>query len=238
MYWLAYNTPIYCLLFEMPVLLVVLHLHAKQIHGYRVRQHALQVTDPLTGFAAKHLLVHLAQRAWQISKASGDDVAIAYLQPVTLGGRNQGADMVPRIVRILRTVARPQDTVIAVSATQFALLMPGRTRDEALMGQLSRIVALSLMQDDEHSGQPALRFNIVAATRRSFAGNWQELHAVLLAKLVDRASWGHRAIRFAQQSGDGTDLDSQAFSDYWQDVVNRVAAEEENGERPTTLTLS
>ena len=193
--WLPYNAPIYGLFFELPLLLVALHLHAKKGHTQAVQKSTLAQTDPLTGFVAPGLYAATLQRMWKAARASGVDLTVVYVKVLNdafqLGDLNHssGDKATLRCVRTLRTVAREDDVIARVDERLFALLMPGVSRSERLASKLARLVALGVMVDPDDPLLTPVKFKIVAGSLRSFSGNAQELdiaiQKVMVADLSD-----------------------------------------------------
>lgn len=202
--WLPVNAPVYAVLFEMPVLLLALHLHAKTTHGQRVRSHTLAATDPLTGFLASHLFIDHLTQMWDKAQSDSRDLAVAYIEVThTTHARlidpNTAQRAVMRSVRLLRTVAREGDTIACIDPNLFALLMPGMPLGEALTSRLSRLVALGMMTDRDEAQAGSMRFRIIASTLRSFEAPWDELDDALRKRLRNPDGWGKRSLRFIQK---------------------------------------
>jgi two-component system, sensor histidine kinase LadS len=206
--WLPYNATLYALIFEMPVLLVALHLHAKAQHTQEVRDSTLAGTDPLTGFVASDFFHAKAAQMWRKAKRDHSDVAVAYVEATSDASRP-----VLHTVRLLRTVVRAVDTVAHVENNRFAILMPGMSVGENLSGRLSRLVALGRMTDKDHPDSSPVRFRIVASSLGTYTGTWPALHAELLEKFRQPRGWGQRHIRFVKEQN------SEKFEEFWQRAV-------------------
>jgi GGDEF domain-containing protein len=205
--WFPENGVIYALVFEVPVLLIALHLHAKAQHARQVHGSVLATIDPLTGFVPPKRFETTLATCWKGAQRRKRDLAVAYIEVSQLAA-SAGQPAPPalnnpkttaRIVRMLRTAALEHDTVARLNPRVFALLMPGMPPGELLASRLARLVALSLMADSEEPPGGALRLRIVASTSRTFAGSWQELHKALQHKLKGSEGWAQRAIRFVRQ---------------------------------------
>jgi GGDEF domain-containing protein len=206
--WFPENGVIYALVFEVPILLIALHLHAKSQHARQVHGRVLAAIDPLTGFIAPQRFEATLATCWKGAQRRKRDLAVAYIevsQPAsTIAGEAAPLALnhpktTARIVRMLRTAALEHDTVARLNPKVFALLMPGMPPGELLASRLARLVALSLMADSEEPQAGALRLRIVASTSRTFAGSWQELHQALQYKLRQTEGWSQRAIRFVRK---------------------------------------
>jgi two-component system, sensor histidine kinase LadS len=217
--WLPYNTTLYALIFEMPVLLVALHLHAKAQHTQDVRDSTLAGTDPLTGFVAADFFHDKASRMLRKAKRDHGDVAVAYVEATSDANRP-----VLHTVRLLRTVVRAKDTVAHVEKNRFAILMPDMSVGEDLSGRLSRLVALGRMTDHDHPDSGPVRFRIVASSLGTYTGTWPALHAELLEKFRQPTGWGQRHIRFVK------DHNSEKFENFWQRAVAASAPKPANAD--------
>ncbi len=218
--WLPYNAPLYALIFEMPVLLVALHLHAKAQHTREVRDSTLAGTDPLTGFLASDFFHAKASQMWKRGKRHYGDMAVAYVE-ATADERQP----VLHTVRLLRTVVRATDIVAHVETNRFAILMPGMSVGDNLSNRLSRLVALGRMTDTDHPDSGPVRFRIVASSLGSYSGTWPALHAELLEKFRLPTGWGRRPIRFVKEQS------SEKFEDFWQRAVAASAPKPAAAER-------
>ena len=208
--WLPYNLPIYGLLFELPLLLVALHLHAKKTHTQAVRSITLAHTDPLTGFVAPAQYLAALTALWAAAQDAGADLAVVYVKALNADSyaeANGDSALTPnqdsrrdvlRCVRMLRTVARDDDTIARVNDQLFAMLMPGVSRSERLTSKLSRLVALGVMVDSDDARSRPIKFQIVASTLRSYAGESMALDAALRSVLAKSARGGEpeRVISF------------------------------------------
>ena len=208
--WLPYILPIYGLLFELPLLLVALHLHAKKTHTQAVRSITLAHTDPLTGFVAPAQYLAALTALWAAAQDAGADLAVVYVKALNADSyaeANGDSALTPnqdsrrdvlRCVRMLRTVARDDDTIARVNDQLFAMLMPGVSRSERLTSKLSRLVALGVMVDSDDARSRPIKFQIVASTLRSYAGESMALDAALRSVLAKSARGGEpeRVISF------------------------------------------
>ncbi len=206
--WLPYNAPIYGLFFELPLLLVALHLHAKKRHTQAVQSSTLAQTDPLTGFVAPALYTATLQRMWDAAQAKGVDLTVVYVKLVDSapGARavySQSAGRATlRTVRTMRTVAREDDTIARVDDEVFAILMPGVSRSERLASKLARLVALGVMVDADDPLSTPVKFKIVAGSLRSFSGSSVALDAAMKSVLARDEGADYRVIRFIGKRAD------------------------------------
>jgi two-component system, sensor histidine kinase LadS len=216
-YW-----PLYALAFEVPVLLLALMLRAKSRDAHAVTLHARQQLDPLTGFILPRAYEGVAAPLWEKSAASDLDLAVAYIQITQpslpfLAGQSQ-APSDERIVRVLRTVFRQEDTFAQVSDHVYAVLMPHKALGEALQTRLTRLVAQLHMLSLELKTDHPLRARIAACTNQSLPMHWPDVHRILLSKFDENTNWGKRTILIVskrhRQHKDGFDL-----SNFWAQAV-------------------
>ena len=206
--WLPYNAPIYGLFFELPLLLVALHLHAKKGHTQAVQSSTLARTDPLTGFVPPALYAATLTNMWDTARSKGVDLAVVYVKvmdapPDLQAVHSQGGDKgILRTVRTLRTVARDDDTIARVGSQLFAILMPGVSRSERLASKLARLVALGVMVDSDDPLSSPVKFKIIAGSVRSFAGGSQALDAAMKGILARDEGPDYRIIRFIGKKTD------------------------------------
>ncbi len=201
--WLPYHTPLYALLFEMPLLLIALHLHAKTLHTKQVRKATLANIDPATGYVAPHLFTSTLETMWQQAQDQWQDMVVAYVlvqhdTPEATASYTAHPGDTQRTVRALRTVAREQDTIAHIKPQLFAILMPSVALNDALAHRLARVVAVGRMADLNAPDAPLLRFRVVASSKAGFTGTWQQLDASLRRKLHDPNGWSRKSIRYVR----------------------------------------
>jgi two-component system, sensor histidine kinase LadS len=223
---LGYYWPLYALSFEVPVLLLALMLRAQARHTQTVTKNTLQQLDPLTGFIAPSAYESVASPMWESAASQEQDFAAIYLQITQpglpfLGGQSHAVDD-ERIVRVLRTVFRMEDTFAQVSSSVYAVLMPGKTLGEPLQQRLTRVVAqLRMLSLELHAAYP-LQTRVVACTIHSLPMQWPDVHRILLSKFDENEEWGKRTIRIVSkrhsQRGDEADL-----SNFWARALDAEA---------------
>lgn len=203
--WLPYNAPIYGLVLELPLLLVALHLHAKKTHTQAVRSITLAHTDPLTGFVASAQYRNALSGLWDAALDAGADLTVVYVKVVSgyadtsLAATSNARQDVLRCVRMLRTVARDDDTIARVDERVFAMLMPGVSRSERLASKLSRLVALGVMVDADDPRSRPIKFKIVASTRRTFLSDSASLDEALRSVLGKTDVTSSRVISYVSK---------------------------------------
>jgi GGDEF domain-containing protein len=201
--WLPYRAPVYALLFEMPLLLVALHLHAKALHTRQVRETTLAYIDPATGYVPPHLFTATLEDLWQQAQDRWQDMVVAYVlvvrdAPTVPTEANHPRDDARSTVRRLRTVLRNQDTIARVKPWLYAVFMPGQALNDALAQRLARLVAVGLMADVDTPQTTTLRFRVVASSKAGFSGTWQQLDATMRKKLHDPRGWSRKSIRYVR----------------------------------------
>ncbi len=206
---LPYVMPVLSLAFEAPVLLLALHLHAKDRHAQRERESAIATIDPLTGFLTAQAFQQRLQSAWGRAQVTGQDICVAYIDvPHTPDVKDPESALrlerkLLRSVRLLRTITRETDVVARLRGTTLAVVMPGIPMGEELGNRLSRLVALGMMVDkyDQHAQE--LRFRIAVGTRFEFGEDLARLDTALREELAKEAGWTRRPIHYVQ-TGLGT----------------------------------
>ena len=216
--WLPYFAPLFGLLFELPVLLLALHLHAKKGHAQTVQSKTLAETDPLTGFIASALYLQTLTSMWESARGKGVDLTAVYVKVMGLpagsvANDGQGTDGATlRTVRTLRTVARENDSVVRVDLQIFAILMPGVSRSERLVGKLSRLVALGLMVDPDDPASSPVKFKIIASSLYSFSSDSHALDAAVKLAMAHEEDAPYRVIQFiSKRAGQPVLVNTSAF---------------------------
>jgi two-component system, sensor histidine kinase LadS len=205
---LPYDAPVYALLFEALVLLVALYLHAKSQQAHHVRSSVLDSIDPHTGFIASRNYPTTAQGIWDTARLNKRDIAVAYVEVISDAPLAQQP-----IVRLLRTVARDDDTVAHVDKNLYAILMPRQLVGTDLTNRLSRLVALGRMAVKDLEASSPVHFRIVASSNAAFAGTWPQLNASLRSKLDDPRGWSRKSIRYLRlRSSDESQPESDMAS--------------------------
>jgi hypothetical protein len=207
--WLNLNAPVYALVFEVPVLLIALHLHAKSQRDNEVRERTLAETDPLTGFATQEHFQRMLSVHWTQYKLTGQDMALAYIRLVHQPHQDYREEL-QRVVRQLRTIARRRDIVAHMGGSLFGILMPQTVMDDALSSRFSRLVALGLMVDPGDPHLNPIGFRIALGTFQTGALDLESFNAALLDKINQPNGWKKRSIRYVtrlpQRTSDMTDM--------------------------------
>lgn len=218
--WLPLNAPVYALIFEVPVLLAALHLHAKSLRDSEVRERTLAETDPLTGFANQEHFQRMLSMHWTQYQLTGQDVALAYIKLGHQPGQSQ-REQLQRVVRQLRTVTRRRDIVAHMGGNMFGILMPQTVMNDALSIRFSRLVALGLMVDPGDPHLTPISFRIVISTFASSALPLESLRTALIDKINQTTGWKKRSIRYVSNSprknSDMTDM-----GELWQAALEQA----------------
>ena len=219
-----FDTPVYALIFEVAVLLVALHLHAKSKQAQQVRRSLLDSIDPHTGFIPSRSFAATAQSIWDAAQQSKRPVAVAFVEATSNAPLSQQP-----VVRLLRTVARDSDTVAHVDKNLYAILMPEQHLGTDLTARLARLVALGHMAVKDLAVSSAVQFRIVASGSAAFAGTWSQIDTSLRNKLNDPKGWSRKSIRYvrlrsAEDSQPESGLASLSqLSDMWQTATDESA---------------
>ena len=210
--WLPYNAIIFAVAFEVLVLMVALHLHAKSKHASSVRKSTLIELDPLTGFVACLYYPDTLARLWGEVRHRREDLVVVYVHadedreaivnndPATefqAEAQSLTSDeLTLRRVRMLRIVTRPKDTVACVSPNVFAILMPKTSVGPNLINKLSRLKALGLMTDTDDMPTQPVKFKMAATSFKTFSGTSSQLDAALKEQLLQFNTASDRSIEF------------------------------------------
>lgn len=214
----GYHWVVYAITFEVPILLLALLLRAKTRHAQIVQTQLREQLDPLTGCILPRAYNDAALPMWDKAAALGQDLAVVYVQVMQpnlpyLGSASQAIGS-ERIVRVLRTVFRQEDTFAQVQDNVYAVLMPGKALGESLQNRLIRLVAqLHMLSHALKTGYP-LRTRVSACTNRSLPMPWPDVHRILLEKFSDEPSWGKRSIRIISKRQSQRFNDSD-LSNFW-----------------------
>lgn len=214
----GYYWPLYALALEVPVLLLALMLRVKSRDAYAVTQHTRQQLDPLTGFVLPRAYQGIALPMWERASSLEADLAVVYVQitqptaPFLVGSKQAPGS--ERIVRVLRTVFRQEDTFARLSKDVYAVVMPDTSLGEPLQNRLSRLVAQIHMLSLELKTDYLLRTRISTCTTQSLPVSWVDVHRILLEKFDNEKNWGKSTIRIVSKRhskrADDTDL-----SNFW-----------------------
>lgn len=210
--WLPYNAIIFAVAFEVLVLMVALHLHAKSKHAINVRKMTLIELDPLTGFVAPLYYPDTLARLWSEARQRREDLVVVYVHADNhadvvinddLATEFQAEaqsltsdELMLRRVRMLRIVTRPKDTVACVSPSVFAILMPNTSLGPNVINKLSRLKALGLMTDTDDMPAQPVKFKMTVTSFESFSGTSSQLDNALKKQLLQFNAASDRSIEF------------------------------------------
>jgi GGDEF domain-containing protein len=226
--WLPYNAPLYALIFEMPVLLIALHLHAKRQHMLAAGGAAQPHVDPYTGLRMPRLSPQALEYLWSQEQPKGRDMAVAYVDALHEAGLMAKLDVARarrtllRSARLLRTVLREQDTIALAEQQRFVVIMPNMGLNENLANRLARLVALGYMTDPDDPQDAPVQFRVVVSSKKNFAASWPEVDSAMQRKLSHEEGWGRRSIRYVsvlssgKESSSPAETETETLSQLWE----------------------
>jgi GGDEF domain-containing protein len=193
--WMPPYAPIYALLFEAPVLLTALHLHAKAQYQAQVQAQTLANADPLTGVATVEYFRNILAVQWARTQRSQKDCALVYIK-LAFHAESDHDESMQRVVRLLRTVAGRHDVMAQLDGKLLGILIPNALLDDALANRLSRWIALGLMADSGNNPAQPIHLRIAVGTFLTGADTLQQLHTKLYDKINETKGWTKRSIRY------------------------------------------
>jgi two-component system, sensor histidine kinase LadS len=217
---LGYNAPLYALAFEVVLLGLCLQWFGHEHYGKQERDRALASTDPLTGFLNRESFAGVLAAAWAQGQEPEQDACIAYLR--VLGKDNNAtldATKLKRVVRLVRTVTREQDSVARLDERTLAVLMLGMSPGQELTERLSRLVALGLIPDRHDRRNPTLRIRVVATSVLLFDKSQAALDGDLRRWLDAPEPWERKSIHLIPKhktSSRSFAADSEALDSIWE----------------------
>jgi two-component system, sensor histidine kinase LadS len=218
-YWVLYT-----LAFEVPVLLLALLLRAKQQDAQQVAHGVRQQLDPLTGFVVPQVYLQTAGPVWDKSASLDLELVVVYLQITRPGAPSAfftgrcAALSNERTVRVLRTVFGSEDIYAKVTKNVYAVLMPGKSLDDALQSNLARVVAQVHMINQELKTDYPLRARVTVCASPLPHLSWPQVHTALLGRFDDAKGWDKRSIRYLFKRPRQQDSDSD-LSKFWTNAV-------------------
>ncbi len=228
--WFPFYAPIYAVVFEVPVLLVALHMHTKRKYGEEVRLTTLANIDPVTQFMNAASFANTIAQYWAHYSHHKQPAVLAYLK-LAPPARLDAQEVQRAVVSIMRTVARQQDTVARLDNDVLALFMPLTEAGPSLANRLARVIALGLMvEQDELHVQP-LRFRIAVGSLGAGVATPKVLEAALQAKIQQPDGWTKGPIQYLSlQPKDPHEVndtgDTQAhMSAAWQQALEKSLSE-------------
>jgi len=154
---------------EIPLLLYILHMRAKDFSENRVRLRALDSTDPLTGLTIAPVLRLRVRDALRRARRSGHRCTVMLVELanheeiVADEGREAGDRALVVAASRLSGVVREVDTVCRIEDNRFALLLEGPQPDDARRQLAQLIVARGLEPLPPLPPHLNLRFRVVSA---------------------------------------------------------------------------
>jgi two-component system, sensor histidine kinase LadS len=199
---LPYALPAYTLAFEALVLLLALHLHAKDRHAVQERERALTAVDPLTGFLNARAFNFRLTGQWSKLIGTEDDMVLAlvHVHHTSVANDSQSALRLERkllrSVRLLNTITRDIDFVGRVGGNILAVAMPGIPMGDDLNNRFARLVALGLMSDPYDTEPMELRYRIAVGTRATWGDDLKSLDNQLRGAIMQSTGWSRRPIHY------------------------------------------
>jgi two-component system, sensor histidine kinase LadS len=218
-YWVMYS-----LALEVPVLLLALLLRAQQRDAQQVAWSVRQQLDPLTGFIVPRVYPQTAAPIWEKSAALNLELVVVYLQvtqpdaPSAFFTGSGTALSSERAVRVLRTVFGSEDIYAKVTKNVYAVLMPGKSLDDAMKNRLARLVAQVHMINPELKTDYPLRARVMVCGKAHPHISWPEVHTALLDKFDHAKGWDKRSIRYLFKRSRQQESDSD-LSKFWTNAV-------------------
>lgn len=193
---------------EIPLLLYILHLRAKNFSENRARMRAIDHTDPLTGLLTTPVLTLRVRDALRRSSRQKQSFALMLIELanhaeiVSSDGRAVGDRALVVAASRLSSNVSEHDTVCRIDDLRFAVLVEGPVDAKTVRQLAQQIVARGLSETDLMPNQLSLRFRIVTAmlpdpSIESQPTSESELHQQLepLTKAMNLlASEPHKAI--------------------------------------------
>jgi GGDEF domain-containing protein len=181
--WLPNPTPILAAIAEAVAMMLCINAYGRLRHAQAVREQEAARYDPLTGFLKEAVFNAKAAKIWNTLEGTGRDVAIVYVTVEPVDSEELSTvdteALMAFSVRQVRTIAREFDLVGRLGRNRIGIVMIGMAPSEALSSRLARLVALGLMRDTTTAARHAARLGIDVGSRRSFAGDFNELDAAL-----------------------------------------------------------
>ncbi len=194
------GAPPFAVVFEACVLLVAMQIDAKNLHTRDVRRATLATTDPLTGCIDGRQLNATGADLWERATRNDQDLTVAIIQRTTTlpSARNAHDAERLRTVRMIRTVLRPDDTVVQVDDARFVVFLLGQTLNHEVSARLSRLVALGRMHErnQQQHQRREIKFRIVVGAKSQSGLTWRGLYDALRALSKDSGGPDQRPIRF------------------------------------------
>jgi two-component system, sensor histidine kinase LadS len=154
---------------EIPLLLYILHLRAKNFSENRARMRAIDHTDPLTGLLTTPVLTLRVRDALRRSRKQKQSFAMMLIELanhaeiVSSHGRAMGDRALVVAASLLSSNVSEHDTVCRIDNLRFAVLVEGPVDTKAVHQLAQQIVARGLSITTLMPNQLTLRFRVVTA---------------------------------------------------------------------------
>ncbi len=175
-HWLSQYAVLIGSAIEIPLLLYVLHLRAKNFSENRARMRAIDHTDPLTGLAISPVLTLRIRDALRRNRTHQQSHTLMLVELanhadiVEMDGRPVGDRALVVAASHLMSSVNELDTVCRIDDTRFAILIENALDAKAANVLCQRIIARGLSEPINPPGGKALRFRVVTASLADIAG--------------------------------------------------------------------
>lgn len=201
--WIPSYSTLVVVTLEAIGMMFFINAFGRRRHAQAIREQEALVRDPLTGFLKEDKFTERALRAWRHARQSHREVTLVYIKVEAKDSDitdMQAEALMLRSVRMIHTTVREFDTVGRLGSKHFGILMLNMPQNELLSQRLSRLVALSLMNDPQDQTSIAVNFKIAVASYQRFPEEFQSVDKAL-RELLDKDSPGKtKPIRFLGQS--------------------------------------
>jgi two-component system, sensor histidine kinase LadS len=167
--WLSQYAVLIGSAIEIPLLLYVLQMRAKEFNENRARMRAIDQTDPLTGLAMPPVLALRMMDALRRSRRPGQTRTLLLIELTNHAeiaakeGRTMGdRALVVAASRIVGALSE-MDTVCRVDNTQFAALIESPMNLSSASDLAQKIIARGLTEPADSRSNKPLRFRVVAS---------------------------------------------------------------------------
>jgi two-component system, sensor histidine kinase LadS len=168
--WLSQYAVLIGSAIEIPLLLYILHLRAKEFSENRARMRAIDHADPLTGLAISPVLTLRMRDALRRSSSQGNAhhalvlIELAnHASFMSKHGRLMGDRALVVSASCLQSFFADLDTVCRIDETRFAVLISKPINSYALSMLAQRLVARGLIEQLELQDKTPLRFRVVTS---------------------------------------------------------------------------
>ncbi len=167
--WLSQYAVLIGSAIEIPLLLYILHLRAKNFSENRARLRAIDHTDPLTGLLTAPVLTLRVRDALRRSRRQKQTFALMLIELVnhaeivSTHGRSVGERALVVAASLLSANVSEHDTVCRVDELRFAVLVESPVDAKTIRLLAQQIVARGLSETEFMPNQPSLHFRVVTA---------------------------------------------------------------------------